>query len=586
MRKGQKSFITLTSEIMSLGGVAFIEAPTGIGKTISALYPSVKSFSETSNDKIFYLTAKNTGKDAAYLASSTLVKHGLDVGVIYITAKEKICACPGASCNPVECPFARGYYTKLKQALSDAIKNKKLYNINEIKKITDKYKICPFEFSLDLSLYMDIVIADYNYFFDPIVHLERYFEVDASNYVVLVDEAHNLLDRAREMYSETLSYSLFKECRNDYRFASQTLKRAFTRVNKIFVHNLEVNEVTSKVIDDIEHETYLAFNSLSNNISNFLKENDFHPNEASIDFSRRLNRFLKLYELHNEADAIYIEKSDEDNISLNLLCLDPSLRIRDSLNLVKGAVLYSATLTPIDYYKNVLGGEVRDKDLLLPSPFPKENFKLILSPAALKYKDRDKSLNQVINYIKAFINSKRGNYLIYAPSFEYLEKLRPYFVSDEKCKVIYQNKEMDDREKNDFISYFLKRNTKSVIGFSVVGGAFAEGIDLVADSLIGVAVIGVGLGTISFKRNLIKEYYDHKEINGFSYAYKHPGMNKVSQAVGRLIRSETDIGAALLIDDRYLTNEYRRLFKNEWRDYEVATNEDEIKQILSKFYKH
>lgn len=584
MRKGQKNFITLTSEIMSLGGVAFIEAPTGIGKTISALYPSVKSFSETSNDKIFYLTAKNTGKDAAYLACSTLVNHGLDVGVIYITAREKICACPGASCNPDECPFAKGYYTKLKQALMDAVKSKKLYNVEEIKKITDKYKICPFEFSLDLSIYMDIVIADYNYFFDPIVHLERYFEVDASNYVVLVDEAHNLLDRASEMYSETISYSLFKECKSDYRFAEKSLKRAFTRVNKLFQRNLEENEIGSKVIDDIEHETYLAFTSLSNNISNFLKENSFHPSDASIDFSRRLNRFLKLYDIHSEADAIYIEKNSEDNISLNLLCLDPSQRIRESLNLVKGGVLFSATLSPMDYYKNVLGGEVRDKDLILPSPFPKENFKLMLAPAALKYKDRDKSLNQVIDYIKAFINSKKGNYLIYSPSFEYMEKLKSYFVSDDTHEVIYQNKEMNDTEKNIFISHFLKRKNKSVVGFSVVGGAFAEGIDLVADSLIGVAVIGVGLPTISFKRNLIKEYYDHKEINGFSYAYKHPGMNKVSQAVGRLIRSETDIGAALLIDDRYLTNEYRRLFKNEWQDYEVATSSKEIQTILNKFY--
>lgn len=584
MRKGQKNFISLTSEIMNIGGVAFIEAPTGIGKTISALYPSVKSFSETSNDKIFYLTAKNTGKDAAYLASSILVKHGLDAGVIYITAKEKICACPGASCNPDECPFAKGYYTKLKQALNDAISANKLYNEKEIKKITDKYKICPFEFSLDLSLYMDIVIADYNYFFDPIVHLERYFEVDASDYVVLVDEAHNLLDRASEMYSETLSYSLFKECRSDYRLADKALKRAFTRVNKIFTQQLENNEVGSKVIDDIEHETYLALNSLNNNISNFLKENDFHPSDVSIDFSRRLNRFLKLYDIHNEADAIYLEKIDEDNISLNLLCLDPSKRIRESINLVKGAVLFSATLSPIDYYKNVLGGEVRDKDLMLPSPFPKENFKLILAPAALKYKDRDKSLNQVIDYIKAFINSKKGNYLIYSPSFEYLEKLKPYFVSDDQYEVIYQNKEMNDLEKNIFISHFLKRKNQSVIGFSVVGGAFAEGIDLVADSLIGVAVIGVGLPTISFKRNLIKEYYDQKELSGFSYAYKHPGMNKVSQAVGRLIRSETDVGAALLIDDRYLTNEYRRLFKNEWQDYELAMNDKEIKHILDKFY--
>ncbi len=586
IRKGQQEFMDLTHKIMNDGGVAFIEAPTGIGKTISALYPSVKSFANTSNDKIFYLTAKNTGKDAAYLASSLLVNKGLDVGVIYITAKEKICACPGASCNPDECIFAKGYYSKLKLALKEAITTKQLYNVDEIKKLTDKYKICPFEFSLDLSIYMDIVIADYNYFFDPIVHLERYFDIDSSNYVILVDEAHNLLDRAREMYSESLTYSQFKELRSDYRFATGGLKRAFTRVNKLFKYNLDNNEVSSKVIDDIEHETYLALNSLNKNLQDFLKENKFHPNEISIDFSRRLNRFLKLYEKHDETDSIYIEKIDEENISLNLMNLDPSIRIKESLSLVKGAVLFSATLTPISYYKNVLGGEEDDSELVLPSPFPKENFKLIFSPAKLKYKDRDKSLNEVINYIKTFIYYKKGNYLIFSPSFEYLEKLKPYFSSDENYEVIYQNKDMDDLEKNIFISKFLNKKNKGVVGFSVLGGAFSEGIDLVDDSLIGVIIIGVGLPTISFKRNLIKEYYDKKDISGFSYAYKHPGINKVSQAVGRLIRSEKDVGAALLIDDRYLTNEYRKLLKDDWKDYDVAISEKEINDILNKFYKN
>lgn len=584
-RKGQKDFIKVASTIANDGGVAFIEAPTGIGKTISAIYPFVKSFADTSNDKIFYLTAKNTGKEAAYLASSLLINNGLDAGIVYITAKEKICATPGAACNPDECPYAKDYYTKLKDALRFAIKSEKLYHTNEVKKVSEKFHICPFEFSLDLSLYMDIVIADYNYFFDPIVHLERYFDLDASNYLVLVDEAHNLLDRTSEMYSEALSYALFKAFKADYRFAANKLKRSIGRVNKVFKEQLFISELGDTLIEDISHETYLALTNLSTNINEYLKENKFHPSETSIDFSRRLNRFLKLYEIKQEQDALYVSKSSDEDIALNLYCLDPSLRIRDSLNLVKGGLLFSATLSPIEYYMNVLGGNETDQKLLLPSPFPKENFKLILAPAGLKYKERDASLAKVISYIEAFINVKKGNYLIFAPSFEYLDKLTPHFMNKEHQEVYIQSRDMDEKEKALFLSHFKTKGNRSVIGLTVVGGAFAEGIDLVADCLIGVVVIGVGLPTISFRRNLIKDYYDNKKMHGFAYAYKHPGMNKVSQAVGRLIRSEEDVGAALLIDDRYLTNEYRKLFKKEWQEYEVATNDKEIKEILKGFYK-
>lgn len=584
-RKGQDDFIRLVDQTINRGGVSFIEASTGIGKTMSALYPSVKSFGRTNVDKVFYLTAKNTGKDSAYQATSLLVNKGLDVGAIYITAKEKMCATPGAACNPDECPFARDYYTNLKQALMYAIDAHKLYNHEEIKRVADKFKICPFEFSLDLSLYMDIVIADYNYFFDPIVHLERYFDMDASQYIVLVDEAHNLVDRASEMYSESLDYYSFKRMKEDYRFVTdKAFKRAMTRVDKIFKEELMIDEY-NKIIDDITHETYLGLTNLNDHIVDYLKENSFHPSEDSIDFSRRLNRFLKLYENYSDSDVLYLEKSIENNVALNLLCLDASKRLRDSFNSVHASILFSATLSPLDYYKQVLGGNELDSSLVLPSPFPKENFKLILASAKLKYKDRDGSLYQVIEYINNFIKAKKGNYLIYAPSFEYLNKLKAYFINNDEQEIIFQNKDMDDRDKQLFISRFLNKSDKSVIGFSVVGGAFAEGIDLVADHLIGVIVIGVGLPTISFKRNLIKDYYDNKDISGYSYAYKHPGMNKVSQAVGRLIRSESDIGAALLIDDRYLTNEYKRLFKKDWSDYEVAMNPKEISNILKKFYK-
>lgn len=585
MRKGQEQFITLANKVAQNGGIAFIEAPTGIGKTISALYPFVASFKDDNNEKIFYLTAKNTGKDAAYLASSLLINSGAKINVIYITAKEKICMCPGASCNPNECPFAKDYYTKLREAITYALNTNCLYNSDEIKKITDRFHICPFEFSLDLSLYMDIIIADYNYFFDPIVHLQRYFEADAHNYLVLVDEAHNLHDRALDMYSESLSYSLFTAFKNDYRFANKRLKNAVKRVDNIFLNELAKYDKGNHIIDDISHETHLALLNLYNNINEYLKENEFHPTDESIAFSRRLNRFLKLYDDKSDSDALFIEKSSDSEVTINLLCLDASKRIRDCLELVKAAVLFSATLSPFTYFVDVLGGKEDDDKLLLPSPFPSENFKLIIDPISVKYKDRDRTLSEVITHLDAFINTKRGNYLIFAPSFEYLEKLTPHFMKKRYQEIYIQNKEMDDREKKEFIAHFTDKKEKSVIGLAVLGGAFSEGIDLVADSLIGVAIIGVGMPTLNFKRDLMKEYYSQNEIhNGFSYAYKHPGMNKVNQAVGRLIRSESDIGAALLIDERYLTNSYRHLFKNEWQDYEVAFKKDDIINTLNAFW--
>ena len=241
----------------------------------------------------------------------------------------------------------------------------------------------------------------------------------------------------------------------------------------------------------------------------------------------------------------------------------------------------------MSYYVDVLGGKKGDSpSLLLDSPFPKENLKLLIAPKiSTKYRNRDKTYSEVAKYILSFISVKKGNYIVYLPSYEYLSKLMEVLSLPDDVIVHIQNKDMNDKEKNAFVNEFKKESDKSIIAFAIIGGVFSEGIDLVGDYLIGVVIVGIGLPKINYESNQIVDYYKDNDIDGFAYAYTYPGMNKVMQAVGRLIRSETDKGAALLIDERYMWNDYRVLFKKEWDDYEVVYNENDVVESLQKFFK-
>ncbi len=587
-RKGQRELAKYSYGIAKKGGYLFAEAPTGIGKTMSTLYPFVKSFMEGKNERIFYLTAKTTGQDAAHDALNEMKAQGLLIRNSYMKAKDKLCLSPGKACNPDECPYARGYYTKVKNVIKRALASDRDFDEGYLLMLAYEEAICPFELQLDLSLYSDVLVCDYNYLFDPMVKLDRYFGdlADPSHDLALIDEAHNLVDRGRGMYSAEISdFALHAAKRALKKGEFTPLKRALTKVHKALIDEIAAHEEPFYVYEEAPEGIEKALESLKRADQKFLKETHPPIPEEFKDFYLECNKYLVLIrDCFGPGSKIYLAQEGKQ-IRLKLFCLDPSPYLKQSLDALKGAVVFSATLSPISYYMNAVLGEEDEPFLLLPSPFPKENFLLMLAPkVSTRYKDRDATYIPVAEYLSRFVEGKVGNYFCYFPSYEYLEKVMPY-LHFKDATLLYQRHDMNDAEKSEFLSHFERNPSKTTVGLLVLGGAFSEGIDLVDDRLIGVAIVGIGLPQIGGDNDLIRDYYQKKRGQGFEYAYMDPGMNKVMQAAGRLIRSEKDVGACLLIDDRYLVEEYRSLFMRIWSEYEVVTEPGDVSEILKDFYK-
>ena len=583
-RPGQRELAKYSYAATKKGKRLFVEAPTGIGKTMSTLFPFIKALNDDEKSKIFYLTAKTSGKEAAHQAIRILKEKGLSLSDIIITAKDKICFCKGNACNPDECPYTRGYYDRIQTVLRYSLLNYDDFDLNLITQIAYDNQICPFEFELDLSLFMDVIVCDYNYMFDPISYMKRYFDEDSSHYLALVDEAHNLIDRSREMYSASLSYEMFKDARKSVRHSKlHKLKLAMSKMNKMFKEYLEVED-GNHIVDEFNLYTYKTISSFITTMQDINKNENKEMTKELLEFYLEVNRFNKMLEFVNSNYLLFFEKKEND-IVLRVNCLDASGFLNASFSSIKSAVVFSATLSPMEYYVNTLGGKSSDANLVLPSPVPKENLKIIIAPnVSIRYKNRDSSYQKVADYIKAFVKNKVGNYFVFLPSYEYLHNLMPY-IDIKDALIFEQNKEMSDEEKEIFLNNFKPSPEVTSIAFVVVGGAFGEGIDLVSDRLIGAVIVGIGMPKINFISDQISKHYDELGYSGYDYAYLNPGMNKVMQALGRVIRSENDKGAVLLIDERYLLNEYRDLFKAEWREYEVAFNKDEITAITKDFFK-
>lgn len=585
-RKGQRELAKYTFAVAKNGGRLFVEAPTGIGKTMSTLFPFIKAIELDEQAKIFYLTAKSSGKESAYNAIEILKKEqGLVLNDIVITAKEKICFCKDGNCNPDECPYARGYYTKIQSVLRYALSNYSTFDYDTIVKIAEDNYICPFEFELDLSLFTDVIICDYNYLFDPISYMKRYFDEDAHHYLALVDEAHNLVERSKNMYSASLSLSMLKEARNSLKsIKTPRIKKHLTKIKEIFLDLIDSSGPNETILEYLDMEDY---HTLMKFIDAYQEVSKDHHDDISKELAKcylEVNRFIKLYDLYDkDIYRLYFSKSEKE-ATIHLYCLDASVFLRNKVNQIKGAVYFSATLSPIDYYINTLGGKEDDGQLLLSSPFPKGNFNLMVAPkVSVKYQNRESSYGEVSDYIKEFISTKVGNYFIYSPSYEYMSRLLEYINFD--ADIFIQERDMTDRDKIAFLDNFKENPERTTIGFLVLGGAFGEGIDLISDRLIGAVIIGIGLPRINYESNLVAEHYNELGLKGHDYAYTNPGMNKVMQAVGRVIRSEKDKGAALLIDERFMYRNYQALFRSEWDNYQVVLSPEEVRYHNEKFFK-
>jgi Rad3-related DNA helicases len=566
-RKGQRKFAVEAYKAIKAGQTLYAQAPTGTGKTIAAIFPSLKALGEGHTSKVFYLTSKTTIASAAEYALKLMRKTGLKLKSATLTAKEKICFTPGCDCNPDFCRYAKGYYDRVDEAIEDIFT---MDNINRdvIESFSMKHNVCPFEFSLDVSMLCDFIICDYNYLFDPRVYLKRFF-IDGGDYTFLIDEAHNLVDRAREMYSAELVKRDVLNLKRDLKKEIPEVSKNLNGINKLFIKlrkeceesgngHIVQSSIPAGIVDSLREFIKVSEKYLSSGRNVPFKE-------ELLDMYFKASAFIRVSEYYDERFTAYWENAGGET-KLKLFCIDPSLLIHESLKRGRSAIFFSATLSPMDYFVECLGGDRNCRKLILPSPFPHENLLLLINNSiSTKYVLRETTYDKVSQICSSLVTSKAGNYLIYFPSYKYMMEVYERFTeSNPGVKTLCQKPNMTEGDRGEFLNSIKENSGQSLAGFAVMGGVFGEGIDLAGDLLIGAVIVGVGLPQVCLERDIIRKYYHEKIGYGYEYSYIFPGMNRVMQAAGRVIRTENDRGVVLLIDDRFSQTVYRRLFPGEW----------------------
>ena len=590
-RKGQRRLAVAVYRTIEAECRLFAQAPTGIGKTVSAVFPTIKAMGEGHLDKIFYLTAKTIGRTVAEKTIDDLRQGGLALKSVTLTAKDKICFNPHdlTTCDPEQCEFAIGYYDRINDAVADAFQSDAMSR-PFIEDIGRKHTVCPFELSLDLSLWADVIICDYNYVFDPRVYLRRFFQEMTGHYVFLIDEAHNLVERAREMFSASLNKQVIMNLRRDIKPHQPTIARRLSTMNTFFVGLRKLCEAeenrTSWTDTELPEDLMPALRKFITEAEKVLASGVIFPHrEALLEFYFEVIAFQRISEFYDEHYITYAERNRKD-VMLRLFCLDPSQLLKEAMRRGDATVLFSATLTPLPYYRELLGGEDDDPLLSLDSPFPPEHLNLVIADnIGTTYKLRDKSYDDVAASISSIVSGRQGNYLIYFPSYRYMNEVVGRFqAAYPDIEVSIQTPGMSETERESYLAIFDEERSETLAGFAVMGGIFGEGIDLVGDRLVGAVIVGVGLPQVCLERDLLRNYFNNRDLDGFAYAYMYPGMIRVLQAAGRVIRTPEDRGVVLLIDQRFGYSGYRRQFPPWWHPVKRLQKPEKIRQVVEAFW--
>lgn len=592
-RPGQKDFVAGVYRSILREKKLFVEAPTGVGKTISTVFPAVRAMGEGLGSKLFYLTAKTIARTVAEDTFTMLSEKGLRFRFVTLTSKEKICVLDKPDCNPISCPRARGHYDRVNDAVFDMLTQEETITRGLIETYAEKHMVCPFEMCLDVTLWADAIICDYNYVFDPNVALKRFFAEDKKrDFIFLIDEAHNLVERAREMYSAVIVKEDFLLVKRLLKNKNKRMERQLEECNASLLRlKRECEEF--QVWDNI-NELSMHLLRLMTEYEEFLQDAILEPEakEAVLDLYFHLRHFLEIFESMGEEYRIYTDYGDNGEFRLKLLCMEPAKQLRERMDRGKSAILFSATLLPINYYKEQLGGLEEDYAIYTPSPFDTQKRLLMVGrDVSTKYSRRSNSeYEKIVRYLKYFTDAKKGNYFVFFPSYQMMEqtaevaeKLLGWSETSEEMNLYSQKHSMTEEEKEGFLQAFSGQPTKLTVGFCVMGGIFGEGIDLKNDRLIGTVIVGTGLPMVCNEKELFRFYFDEAKGSGFEYSYLYPGMNKVMQSAGRVIRTTEDCGAILLLDDRFLTSAYQRLFPREWIPYETVSL-DTIPDKLNEFW--
>lgn len=586
-RKGQRELAIRVYKAIEEGKKCFAEAPTGTGKTISTLFPTIKALGKEEIRKIFYITAKTTTREIANNSLRIMRKNGLHIRSVNITAKEKCCKMEEKKCIPEYCPYANGYFDRINGALKKALNYNDEYDLEYINSLSEEFKLCPFEFSLELTNFCDVIICDYNYIFDPQASLKGVFDGKSKEYSVLIDEAHNLLERGRSMYSSKIYKDDFLRLKREFKSKDKGIYTYLNKINKYLIEKRRLLESleTKTLVDKEEPKELYGF------LRGLLEKIDIYQSKNSEENSNLLELYFNIYEFLNISgyygeDFTSLYKSDMHNLEVSINCLDPSRILKSIMSKFKSIIIFSATLLPMEYFKELYGAQDGDYLVNLSSPFNYKNkLTLVGENVSTTYSNRQRTLPKIINFIIGCASSKTGNYLVFFPSYEYMLMVYEELKSKRlDFSIEAQNDHMNDDEKEKFISLFKEKRETTHIGLAVLGGHFSEGIDLTLDKLIGVIIVGVGMPKICMERENIKEYYNSIGKNGFDYAYVYPGIIKVLQAAGRCIRTEDDKGIVLLLDDRYFTNKYKSLLPKEWFLNILSENEIGIKSACENFW--
>lgn len=586
-REGQRELASAVYRTIARKKKLFIQAPTGVGKTLSVVFPAVKAVGEGLGDKLFYLTAKTVVRRAAEEAFALLKEQGLRYKVLTLTAKERICPLGEADCNPEVCPYAKGHYDRVNDAVFDMLTAGEDFDRSAILRQSEKWQVCPFEMSLDASLWADAVICDYNYVFDPTAKLKRFFgEGVRGDYLFLIDEAHNLVERGREMYSASLWKEDLLELRRLLKHENGRIARLLERCNRIML--AWKRECETYCLCKNVGELILPLMSLLGELEDFLEEQPAGELRAkTLEFYFQVSAFLNTYDLVDDHYVTYTELTQEGRFQLRLYCVDTSENLQKCLDKGNSAVFFSATLLPVNYYISLLSAAKDDYAIYARSPFdPKKRRVLVGTDVSTRYVRRGPGeYDRIAGYIDAAVRVRRGNYLVFFSSYRMLEDIgtraEKMLAGDVRC--IYQNPGMSEPEREAFLHEFESEHPEGLVGFCVMGGVFGEGIDLKNDRLIGAVVVGTGLPQVCTEREILKQYYDGRGQDGFAYAYLCPGMNKVLQSAGRVIRTDEDRGVILLLDERFARREYLQMFPREWEDYDFCSLRS-VGEKMEKFW--
>ena len=536
--------------------------------------------------KVFYLTAKTITRTVAEEAFRILRSRGLVFTAVTITAKEKLCPMEKTECNPEACPYAKGHFDRVNEAVFDILHLEQEMDRETVLRYAEKYRVCPFEFCLDISSWTDGIICDYNYVFDPNVRLKRYFADGASgDYLFLVDEAHNLVSRAREMYSASVYKEDFLEVKRIIKGKSPRLERQLDRCNKLLL-SMKRECGDWQLLEDV---TGLAAGIMTafSYMETFMEEfPEFPERETVLDFYFCLRDFLNIYEELDGHYQIYEENREDGSFLVRLFCVDPSRLLSRCMDQGASTILFSATLLPVRYYKTLLSGNQEDYAVYVNSPFPEENRLLMVAEdVSSRYTRRSPSeYRKVADYIRIVTQSRPGNYMVFFPSYQYMGEIEEILEEEPlEADLLVQGQGMGEAEKTEFLEEFEKERSHSLAAFCVMGGVFSEGIDLKEERLIGVIVVGTGLPMVCAEQEVLKGYFDETEEKGFDFSYQYPGMNKVLQAAGRVIRTPEDRGVILLLDDRFLRRDHLELFPREWERFQVV-NRGNAARCLEDFW--